>query len=273
MRLVMTTVLASVMGGCLGPSFVNRTGRLAALLALIATVCLQELHADEVYTPQVGQAGKDVIWVPAPLDVVNLMLDIAGVTSSDVVLDLGSGDGRIPVLAARRGARAVGIEYNPDLVALSKRLAAREGVSDRTTFIRGDLFSADLSQATVITMYLLPAINDSLMPKLLALKPGTRIVSHSFSMSEWPPQRVETIDKRRVYFWRVGSKCPTRVRLEKADGPIKFDLMTYITSQGGVVRAEANVKQRLTERRRNSPGDNAQLRSLEHLVKVLEACH
>src|SRR5512134_2457758 len=137
------------------------------------------------FEPTVGQEGKDVVWVPTPQTLVEKMLDMAKVTPSDFVMDLGSGDGRTVITAAKRGARAMGVEYNPDMVELSKRNAAKEGVSDRATFVKADLFQTDFSKATVITMFLLPDINLKLRPKILGLKPGTRIVSNTFTMGEW----------------------------------------------------------------------------------------
>ena len=134
------------------------------------------------YQPQVGQEGKDVIWVPTPQALVDRMLDMAKVTAKDYVIDLGSGDGRTVITAAKRGAKALGIEYNPDMVELSKRNAAKAGVSDKASFVKADLFEADLSPATVITMFLLPGINLKLRPKILALKPGTRVVSNTFKI-------------------------------------------------------------------------------------------
>jgi SAM-dependent methyltransferase len=137
------------------------------------------------YEPQVGQEGKDVVWVPTPQSVVDKMLDMAKVTAKDYVIDLGSGDGRTVITAAKRGARAHGIEYNPDMVALAKRAAEKEGVASRATFEKADLFESDFSRATVITMFLLPEINLKLRPKILELKPGTRIVSNTFTMGDW----------------------------------------------------------------------------------------
>src|SRR5581483_5219980 len=146
----------------------------AAWLALaLAGACAQAQSGKADYQPQVGQEGKDVIWVPTPQALV------------DKMLDMGSGDGRTVITAAKRGAKALGIEYNPDMVELSKRNAAKEGVSDRASFVKADLFESDFSQATVITMFLLPDINLKLRPKILNLKPGTRIVSNSFTMGDW----------------------------------------------------------------------------------------
>src|SRR5207244_403220 len=146
------------------------------------------------YAPAVGQPGKDVVWVPTPQAVVDKMLDMAKVTASDYVIDLGSGDGRTVITAAKRGARALGIEFNPDMVELSRRNAEKEGVTARASFAKADLFDSDFSKATVITMFLLPDINLKLRPKLLGLKPGTRIVSNTFTMGEWNPDETATVD-------------------------------------------------------------------------------
>ena len=157
---------------------------------LLLALCLSVLAAGgfvqaQEYQPQVGQEGKDVVWVPTPQVLVDKMLDMAKVTPKDYVIDLGSGDGRTVITAAKRGARALGIEYNPDMVELSKRNAAKEGFSDKAQFVKADLFESDFSEATVITMFLLPEINLKLRPRILDLKPGTRIVSNSFTMGEW----------------------------------------------------------------------------------------
>jgi Methyltransferase domain len=169
---------------------------LVVLLSLIAAaVYAQAQPAKESYEPRVGQEGKDVVWVPSPQTVVNKMLDMAKVTPKDYVIDLGSGDGRTVITAAKLGAKASGIEYNPDMVEMSKRNAAKEGVSDRTTFAKADLFESDLSQATVITLFLLPDINIKLRPKILDLKPGTRIVSNTFTMGEWTADETATVNE------------------------------------------------------------------------------
>jgi hypothetical protein len=170
------------------------------------------------FHPEVGQPGKDVVWVPTPQSLVDKMLEIGKVTPQDYVIDLGSGDGRIVITVAKRGGRALGIEYNPDMVALSKSHAAIEGVSDRATFMKADLFETDLSKATVITMFLLPDINLRLRPKLLDLKPGTRIVSNSFDMAEWSPDRTEKVSEGctswcTAYLWIVPAKIAGRWEL------------------------------------------------------------
>jgi len=156
-----------------------------SLILIFTGLSAQENRSGAGYVPEVGQQGKDVVWVPTPGELVNVMLKMSKVTSGDYVIDLGSGDGRTVIAAAKIGARAVGIEYNPDMVALSKRNAIQEGVGDRTEFIETDLYEYDLSKATVITMFLLPEINLKLRPRLLELKPGTRIVSNTFTMGEW----------------------------------------------------------------------------------------
>jgi precorrin-6B methylase 2 len=151
-----------------------------------AVACAQTQTAPaKTYEPQVGQEGKDVVWVPTPQALVDKMLDMAKVTPKDFVMDLGSGDGRTVITAAKRGARAVGVEYNPEMVELSKRNAEKEGVAAKASFMKADLFETDFSQATVITMFLLPDINLKLRPKILDLKPGTRVVSNSFTMGDW----------------------------------------------------------------------------------------
>lgn len=175
---------------------------LALFSAIVAAgVVLQAQAAKGQFEPRVGQVGKDVVWVPTPQVVVDKMLDIAKVTPQDVVMDLGSGDGRTVISAAKRGAKALGVEFNPDMVELSRDNATKEGVSDRATFSRGDLFEADLSKATVITLFLLPDINDKLRPKILDLKPGTRIVSNSFTMGEWAADETETVGEDLCDSW------------------------------------------------------------------------
>ena len=148
--------------------------------------------ASREYTPKSGQPGKDVVWVPNPDVMVQKMLDMARVTPDDYVVDLGSGDGRNVIAAAKRGARAHGIEYDPDLVELAQRLAAKEGVRDRATFERGDVFITDFSKATVIILFLTPEMNIRLRPKLLSLKPGSRVVANYFAIGDWNPDEIAT---------------------------------------------------------------------------------
>jgi precorrin-6B methylase 2 len=177
------------------------------------------------FKPEVGQGGKDVVWVPTPQALVDKMLDMAGVTAQDVVMDLGSGDGITVITAAKRGARAIGIEYNPDMVELSKANAEKAGVSDKATFMKADLFETDLGQATVITMFLLPQINMKLRPKILDLKPGTRIVSNSFTMEDWTADETATVTEGcqtwcTALFWIVPAKVEGR--WQTAGGDLTF---------------------------------------------------
>jgi precorrin-6B methylase 2 len=173
----------------------NRSLIVLSLSIFTVSLVAQEVPAEKEFIPEVGQEGKDVVWVPTPQTMVNRMLDLAKVTPSDFVIDLGSGDGRTVITAAKRGARAIGIEYNPDMVELSKKNATAAGVSDKAEFIKADLFEYDFSKATVITMFLLPDINLKLRPQLLNLKPGTRIVSNTFSMDEWQADEKSFVDE------------------------------------------------------------------------------
>jgi precorrin-6B methylase 2 len=165
---------------------------MAVCLSLVTATAFAQTKP-EPYKPQSGQEGKDVVWVPTPQPLVEKMLDLAKVTPQDVVMDLGSGDGRTVITAAKRGATAIGVEFNPKMVELSRENAKEAGVSGKATFIEGDLFKADLSKATVITMFLLPQINLKLRPQILDLKPGTRIVSNSFTMEDWEADQTEQV--------------------------------------------------------------------------------
>jgi len=171
------------------------------------------------YTPQSGQAGKDVVWIPTPQALVDRMLEMAKLTPSDYVIDLGSGDGRTVISAAKLGVRAHGIEYNPDMVAFAKAAAEKEGVTGKATFVQGDIFESDFSNATVVTMFLLPTLNMRLRPTLLDMKPGTRIVSNSFDLGDWPAD--ETVDAGpectnycRAYKWVVPAKVQGTWRID-----------------------------------------------------------
>ena len=185
---------------------------LLAMLMVSASASAQTATGQKPFEPQVGQAGKDVVWVPTPQAVVDMMLDMAKVTKNDFVMDLGSGDGRTVITAAKRGARAMGIEYNPDMVELSKKNAEAAGVTARATFVKADLFETDFSKADVITMFLLPSINMKLRPKLLDLKPGTRIASNTFTMEDWQADETATVTDGcssswcTALFWMVPAK-------------------------------------------------------------------
>jgi SAM-dependent methyltransferase len=161
---------------------------------------------DDKYKPRVGQEGKDVVWVPTSNELLALMLKTAKVSPNDLVYDLGSGDGRIAIAAAKDfGARSVGIEYNPEMAKLAQRNADRSGVSDRVKIINGDIFKEDFSKATVVTMYLLPDLNMALRPTILKMKPGTRVASHAFNMGDWEAD-VEIDASARAYYWVVPAK-------------------------------------------------------------------
>ena len=173
------------------PAF--RTALFILSIALASAAQAQTQAPAKPFEPTVGQAGKDVVWVPTPQALVDRMLDLAKVTPQDFVIDLGSGDGRTVITAARRGARALGIEYNPDMVALARKNAAEAKVTDRATFEQADLFETDFSKATVVTMFLLPSINLKLRPKLLEMAPGTRVVSNSFTMEDWTADETANV--------------------------------------------------------------------------------
>jgi len=166
---------------------------LTAAACLTASLAFAQATEQKPFEPSVGQAGKDVVWVPTPQALVNKMLDMAKVTPADFLMDLGSGDGRTVITAAKRGLKAMGVEYNPDMVALSIKNAAAAGVSDKASFVKADIFETDFSKATVITLFLLPDLNLRLRPKILEMAPGTRIVANSFRMEAWEPDQTETV--------------------------------------------------------------------------------
>src|SRR6059036_2611980 len=200
------------------------------------------------YQPEVGQEGKDVVWVPTPQALVDKMLDIAKVTPKDYVIDLGSGDGRTVITAAKRGSKAHGIEYNPDMVELSKRNAAKEGVSDKANFVKADLFESDFSQAQVITMFLLPSINIKLRPKILDLKPGTRIVSNSFDMEDWKADETATASGCdhwcTAHLWIVPAKVGGTWKLPQGELNLKqtFQMINGTLRNGNVAAPISNAK-------------------------------
>lgn len=177
---------------------------LSLFVATTAMAQTKPEHGDEVYQPSVGQAGKDVIWVPTPDALVTKMLQAVKTTKDDLVFDLGSGDGKIPIAAAKEfGATAVGIEYNPDMAELARRNVKRAGVDGKVRIITGDIFKEDFSKATVVTMYLLPDLNLKLRPIILKMKPGTRVTSHQFHMGDWEADERLNIEFRDAYVWYV----------------------------------------------------------------------
>jgi SAM-dependent methyltransferase len=219
----------------------------AACFALPAGAQNAKEPARDVYTPQVGQEGKDVIWVPTPEALVERMLDMAKLTPKDIHYDLGSGDGRTVIAAAKRGAaQAVGVEYNADMVALSERLAAKEGVSGKAKFINGDIFQIDFSNANVLTLYLLPSLNLKLRPTILRMAPGTRVVSHAFSMDDWQPDRTENVEGRTAYLWIVPAPVEGTWRWSvQGNGPREYELALRQQYQKveGLIRLDGKMGQ------------------------------
>ncbi len=208
------------------PNFILRP--LTALCVFTMMTCGAIAQQAKPFEPTYGQQGKDVVWVPTAQALVDRMLDMAKVTPKDYVIDLGSGDGRTVITAAKRGVRATGIEFNPDMVALSRRNAAAAGVSKRATFVQGDIFKSDFRQATVITMFLLPDLNLRLRPALLEMKPGTRIVSNSFDMGEWTPDaEVAAASDCETYcramLWIVPAKVAGTWKMANGDMALSQD--------------------------------------------------
>lgn len=236
---------------------------LALILLFNAGGVIAQQKAAQEFKPEVGQDGKDVIWVPTPQPLVDRMLNLAKVTPQDYLIDLGSGDGRTVITAAKRGARALGVEYNPDMVALSRRLAAKAGVSDRARFVNGDIFETDFSTASVITLFLLPELNIKLRPKILDMKPGTRVVSNSFTMEDWPADQTANASKEEgcenyctAYLWIVPAKVAGTWRT--GDGELmltqKFQNVSGSLRTGGKTTAITGGRLRGDEIRFNAGG-------------------
>jgi len=191
---------------------------LAVALACFASLAFAQAvkpHGDDIYTPQPGQVGKDVMWLGTPEAMVTAMLRAAKAGPDDFVADLGAGDGRIAIAAATEfGARSMGIEYDPRMAALAKRNAERAGVANRVTIVHGDIFKEDFSRASVVTLYLLPELNLQLRPQILAMKPGTRVVSHAWDMGEWEPDEAFVVEGSEGFLWivpaRVGGRWALR---------------------------------------------------------------
>ena len=211
-----------------------------ALCLLLSVTWGYAQTTDNNFTPYSGQAGKDVVWVPTPQALVDTMLAMAKVTSADYVMDLGSGDGRLVITAAKRGATALGIEYNQDMVDLARRNAMEEGVSAKASFRQADIFESDFSKATVITLFLLSDLNLRLRPTILNMKPGTRIVSNTFGMSDWDPDLTANLDANTswttAHLWIVPAKVDGDWKFD--GGQIKFNQkFQYVTgtlTTGGV---------------------------------------
>jgi SAM-dependent methyltransferase len=207
--------------------------------------------AQEGFQPQVGQAGKDVVWVPTPYVLVEKMLDMAKVGPGDLVMDLGSGDGRNIIAAAKRGAKAIGVEYNPNMVEISRKTATKEGVADKATFIEGDMFEADISKATVLALFLLPDNLRRLTPKFLDLKPGTRIVGNTFGIEGWAPDETDTSGGDcgswcQSLLWIVPAKVAGVWRLPKGELALSqsFQVIAGTLTVGGTPTPIVNGKLR-----------------------------
>lgn len=218
-----------------------------ALLLPAAGMPAQAQPAQKTYEPQPYQQGKDVIWLPTPQELVDKMLQMAQVGPKDFVIDLGSGDGRTVITAARKfGARAMGIEYNPDMVEYSSHAAHKEGVAGKVKFMKADLFETDFSEATVITMYLLTTLNLKLRPKILDLRPGTRVVSHAFDMGEWKPDRTESVDGKTAFLWIVPAKVVGVWQLPQGELTLKqnFQAVEGTFKTGGAAAPITNARLR-----------------------------
>jgi precorrin-6B methylase 2 len=214
--------------------FPKRAFTSVCILAFAVALSAQTQTPTKPFEPTVGQAGKDVVWVPSPEQLVQKMLDMAKVTPQDLVMDLGSGDGRTVIMAAKRGATAIGVEYNPEMVTLSRANAQKQGVTGKATFVQADLFQTDLTKPTVITMFLLPSINMKLRPTLLNLKPGTRIVSNTFDMEDWQADETAMVGPEgctswcKAMLWIVPAKAEGRWKTAQGELTIvqKFQMIT-----------------------------------------------
>jgi precorrin-6B methylase 2 len=228
------------------PQFVHRAF-LAFLFAVsVAGAAQAQQQAAAPFEPTVGQPGKDVVWVPTPPELVEKMLDMAQVTPQDFVMDLGSGDGRNVIGAAKRGARALGVEYNPEMVALSRRNAQAAGVGDKATFVEGDMFTADFSQASVLALFLLPSNMLQLRSKFLDLKPGSRIVANQFGIEGWNPDQTETISDCSQWctalLWIVPAKVQGTWQMPQGQLTLKQDYQMLSGTLGSTPIASGRLR-------------------------------
>jgi SAM-dependent methyltransferase len=210
----------------------------ALAFALQGAAQVKTDQAQENYEPKPGQPGKDVVWVPTPDAMVSRMLEVVKTTKDDLVYDLGSGDGKIPIAAAKDyGAKAIGIEYNPEMADFARRNVKRAGVEPLVEIITGDIFVEDFSKATVITMYLLPALNVKLRPIILAMKPGTRVTSHQFDMGDWEPDQHFVIEGRDGYMWVVPATVGGQWALKDESGSFSgtLNLVQRYQRLGGTI--------------------------------------
>jgi hypothetical protein len=210
---------------------------LSALLISGMNFAYATTPAAPSYTPVQGQAGKDVIWIPTPEGLIDKMLTAAKVTDKDKLFDLGAGDGIIAITAARKyGAQSVGIEYNPDMAQFARRKVAEAGMNDKVRIITGDIFQEDFSSATVVTLYLMPHLNMKLRPTLLKMKPGTRVVSHAFTMGDWEPDETMSFNHTQGYFWVVPAQIEGSWVMNGFDGgPIRVNLSQSFQNIGGTL--------------------------------------
>jgi SAM-dependent methyltransferase len=222
---------------------------LALVLCAFAACAAAQGPSPKEYQPEVGQVGKDVVWVPMPEEQVEKMLDMGKVTPADFVMDLGSGDGRTVIAAAKRGARAMGVEFDPDLVVFSRNKAAKAGVGDKAEFAQGDLFKTDLSRATVITLFLLDDINLKLRPTLLSLKPGTRVLSNTFRMGDWEPDVSDWYPSGcynwcALYLWIVPARVEGAWRTSEGELTLKqkYQMVTGVFQGSAAERAISGGK-------------------------------
>ncbi len=217
---------------------------LTAFVSLFAAAAFAQAQPakkeSKEYQPSVGQEGKDVVWVPTSQALVDKMLDMAKLTPGDIHFDLGSGDGRTVITAAKRGAKATGVEFNPNMVALSRRNAQKEGVGDKAQFVQGDIFETDFSKATIITLFLLPELNVKLRPKILDMKPGTRVVSNSFTMGDWQADQTQTANDKdgctaycTAYLWIVPAKVEGKWKLPDGELALKQTYQNVTGTLGG----------------------------------------
>ena len=222
---------------------------LAVVLALPCATAVDAQRSDEVYEPTPGQAGKDVVWIPTPDALVTKMLEAVKTTRDDVVYDLGSGDGKIPIAAAKQyGAKAVGIEYNPEMADLARRNVKREGVDNLVNIVTGDIFVEDFSQATVVTMYLLPQLNIKLRPTILKMKPGTRVTSHQFGMGEWEPDQQLKVESRDAFVWIVPASVAGKwtLKSDRTSFSGTLDLVQRYQRVGGTLALGGKTRQLLS---------------------------
>ena len=210
---------------------------LSALLISGMNFAYATTPAAPSYTPVQGQAGKDVIWIPTPEGLIDKMLTAAKVTDKDKLFDLGAGDGIIAITAARKyGAQSVGIEFNPDMAQFARRKVAEAGMNDKVRIITGDIFQEDFSSATVVTLYLMPHLNMKLRPTLLKMKPGTRVVSHAFTMGDWEPDETMSFNHTQGYFWVVPAQIDGSWVMNGFDGgPIRVNLSQSFQNIGGTL--------------------------------------